>query len=123
MQFLSVSALRLDANQTVPTSPLHRLSSAKCLFVVRCATSRIVYTDRDVPRVAKLSWTSTTASSPRTETRTFNVATSLTQPACGTFGLLRAEVRPRHTSSPGPPLVASSGKNTITTGRTRFPVP
>jgi len=29
----------------------------------------------------------------------------------------------RHTSSPGPPLVASSGKNTISTGRTHFPLP
>jgi len=34
-----------------------------------------------------------------------------------------AEVRQRHTSSPGPPLVVGSGKNTVSTGRTRFPLP
>jgi len=33
-----------------------------------------------------------------------------------------AEVRPRHTSK-GPPLVVSSGKHTVSTGRTRFPLP
>ena len=35
----------------------------------------------------------------------------------------RAEVRPRHTSSLGPPLVAGSGKNAILTGSTRFLLP